>query len=121
MSYSHFSTDYLDFYVFCTNKFDANLKKIITVAFALKNFVYETCFAAIKPMHGQIEMRLGFFFLEITMVSIFPYSRLFAILEKLTITGLVGLRKLLVKIVLLDIKTCIAKPKKKDGAKRCCG
>ena len=62
LSYSRFSTDYSDSYVFCTNKFDANLKKFIAVAFALENFIYETCFAAIKPMHRQFEMRLGFFF-----------------------------------------------------------
>ena len=72
-------------------------------------------------MHRQFEMRLVFFFLVITVVSIFLYNRLFAILEKLTRTGLVGLRKLLVKVVLLDIKTCITKRKKRDGARRCCG
>ena len=61
MSNSHFSTDYLDSYAFCTNKFDANLKKFIAAAFPLENFIYETCFAAIKPMLRQFEMRLGFF------------------------------------------------------------
>ena len=44
-----FFTDYLDFFLYAS-KFDANLKKIIAVAFASENFIYQAFLETIKPI-----------------------------------------------------------------------